>query len=122
MKKLLPVFFSVLVPPASALLEAVDVSAGPLLRMPSVNMDQPIPVPILAKPLRDRASLADPTLEASLAAALATSAPRRAGPLPFAPINLPDPFEHSRAIRLRRSLDEAPMPPPIAPRTPAKGK
>ena len=121
MKKLLPVFISVLLPPAAVLHQAVDVSAGPLLRMPSVNMEQPIPVPILAKPWRDRTSLADPTLEASVAAALATSAPRRAGPLPFEAINLPDPFQHSRAIRLRHPLDEAPMP-PIAPRTPAKGK
>ena len=93
--------------------------AGPLLRLPSVNVEQPIPVPILAKPQRDRASLADPTLEVSVAAALTPLTPRRAGPVPFVPINLPDPFEHGHAIRLRNPPDEAPLP-QIAPRPQAK--
>ena len=41
-------------------------------------------------------------------------------PVPFVAINLPDPFEHSQAVRLRYTPDELPTPPPITPRTPTK--
>lgn len=100
--------------------QAIELPAGPLVRVPSVNVEQPIPLPILAQPQRDRASLADPTLEASVAAALAKVSAGRAAPVPFVPINLPDPFEHSQAVRLRYTPDELPTPPPITPRTPTK--
>jgi hypothetical protein len=100
--------------------ESVELPAGPLVRLPSIDGEQPIPLPILAQPHRDRASLADPTLEASVAAALAPVTVARTAPVPFTPLNLPDPFENSQAIRLRYTPDELPTPPPITPRTPTK--
>jgi hypothetical protein len=100
--------------------EFVELPAGPLVRLPSIDVEQPIPLPILAQPHRDRASLADPTLEASVAAALAPVTVARTAPMPFTPLNLPDPFENSQAIRLRYTPDELPTPPPITPRTPKK--
>jgi hypothetical protein len=99
---------------------ATEPPAGPKVRLPSVDVEQPIPLPILAQPHKDRASLADPTLEASVAAALGALTLHRAAPVPFVPINLPDPFEHSEAVRLRYPPDELPMPPPITPRTPVR--
>src|SRR2546421_39995 len=73
--------------------EAVELPTGPLVRLPSVDARETIPLPILAQPQRDRASLADPTIEASMAAALGEITPHRLLPVPFAPLNLPDPFE-----------------------------
>jgi hypothetical protein len=81
---------------------------------------KPAGLPILAQPVKDRAPLLDPTLETSIAAALAKINLNRANPAPFQPINLPDPFEHSQAIRLRYPPEELPTPPPITPRWPIR--
>ena len=56
----------------------------------------------------------------SVAAALAQVTTSRDAPVAFMPINLPEPFEHSQAVRLRYTPEELPTPPPITPRTPAK--
>src|SRR4051812_13632319 len=95
-------------------------TSAPQVRLLSVDVAGPIPLPILARPLKDRASLTDPTLEASTAAALSKVTLSRAVPAPFQPINLPDPFEHSQAIRLRYPPGELPMPPFITPRSPTR--
>lgn len=92
----------------------------PPVRLPSADPQTPMPLPILAKPAADRASLADPTLEASVAAALASLTPQRTESAPFTPLNLPDPFEHAEAVRLRWVLEELPTPPPLTIVTPAK--
>lgn len=88
----------------------VELPARPLVKLPSLDVESPIPLPILAKPQSDRVSLADPTLEASVAAALTPVTASRTTPVPFAAMNLPDPFEHSQAVRLRFTPDESPMP------------
>lgn len=76
--------------------------AGPLLRIPQVDSEQPTPLPALAKIKVERAALADPTVAASVQAALAQAIPMRALPEPFTPLNLPRPFEHREAVRLRQ--------------------
>jgi hypothetical protein len=51
----------------------------PLPRLPSIDVETPLPLPILAHPKNDRASLDDATMEASQAAALARVRPHRTG-------------------------------------------
>ena len=85
----------------------------PLIKLPTVDVHTPLPIPILAQPAKDRASLSDPAFGASLDATLKQIAPRRDRPVPFTPINLPDPFENVRYGQLRNPPEENPMPPVI---------
>ncbi len=90
--------------------QALQLPAGELVRRPPVDVSIPPPPPLLAQHLRQRAPLTDPTMAASLAAVLGELQPIRAAPVPFAAINLPDPFEHSQAVRLRQPPPEEVMP------------
>ncbi len=84
---------------------------GDRVRLPSADVNQPPPLPILARPTPDRASLDDPTGDASTAAALAASMPHRVNPVPYFRVTLPDPFADRVPLRL-------PAPPEAAsPRT-----
>ena len=85
----------------------------PRLDLIGLDVNTPLPIPILASPVKDRASLGDPTLEASLAAALKRLTPARDRPVPFTPLNLPDPFEHLRYGQLRNPPAESATPPVI---------
>ena len=91
----------------------VELPTKPLIKLPSVDMHMPLPIPILALPQKDRASIGDPALEASLEAAMKRFTPAARTPIPFAPLNLPDPFENVRAGQLRNPPEENPMPPAI---------
>jgi hypothetical protein len=64
--------------------------------------------------------LGDPTPEVSLAAVLAQPVPVRSAPAPFLRLNLPDPFEHAQAVRLRTLPAEDPTPPVAFPRLPSR--
>ena len=66
------------------------------IRVPSPDVNQPIPLPILAQPVSDRAALDDPTLDASTVAALAAPIPPRTGKAPFLKQTLPDPYDRRR--------------------------
>ncbi len=90
------------------------------VRLPPIDLDAPVPLPILAVPQPDRAALTDPAPGLSAAAVLAEAIPLRTAPAPFVRLNLPDPFEHSQAIRLRNLFEEEPTPPITTPRTPVK--
>ncbi len=92
----------------------VKLAAGPKIAWPSADITQPIPLPILARQVTDRASRDDPSGDASLAAALATKVPDRTAPAPFLRLTIPDPFEHRNAVRLRTPLPEISL--PIIPR------
>jgi hypothetical protein len=98
----------------------VKLATQPLIRLPSLDVHSPLPIPILAQPQQDRASLGDPALQASLDAALKRFTPARDRPVPFVPLNLPDPFEHIRAGQLRNPPQENPMPPVIPLKKPTK--
>ena len=91
---------------------------GPRFRLPSADVNQPVPLPVLARPAPDRAPLDDPTADASWTAAVAAAPPVRTAPVPFLRLNLPDPFELRDAIRLRHPPAEDPLPPPSAARPP----
>ncbi len=94
-------------------------SAGPVW-LPSLDLSAPVPLPILAAPVADRAPLGDPTPKVSLAAVLAQPVPVRTTPAPFVRLNLPDPFEHAQTVRLHSTPEEDLVPPIAAPQTPGK--
>jgi len=62
----------------------------------------------------------DPTVEASLAAALALSPPFRVTAIPFVRFVLPNPFEHRETIKLREPPPEDSTPVTATPKTPPK--
>lgn len=66
------------------------------IRVASADVDQSIPLPILAQPVSDRAALDDPTADASAAAARAAPIPPRTRKAPFVKRTLPDPYDHRR--------------------------
>jgi hypothetical protein len=68
--------------------------AGDRIRVPSVDVNKSIPLPILAQPVSNRAPTDDATSTVSQAAALAGTPPGRASSAPFLKLNLPDPFEN----------------------------
>jgi hypothetical protein len=74
--------------------EVQHLYAGKRIRVPSVDVNKPIPLPNLAQPVSTRAPLDEVTSDASLAAALAATPPARTTPAPFLKQNLPDPFEN----------------------------
>ena len=79
-------------------------------RLPSVDVEKPVGLAVMAQPLPDRGALADPTLPASRVAVLAAPLPERTTPAPFLRLTLPDPFEHRDSVRLRKPLGEEEMP------------
>jgi len=95
-------YFAAPVVPVETVLPTTALVAIPEL----VDVNKPQPLPILSPtPTSDRPSLADATLEASVAVTMSKSIPSRATPVPFVAMNLPDPFENQQYIRL-------PNPPP----------
>lgn len=90
-----------------------ELPTKPLIKLPSVDVHTPLPIPILARPAPDRAALGEPGFEASLDAALKRWTPTRDRPVPFTPMNLPDPFEHRRYGQLREVPEENAVPPVI---------
>jgi hypothetical protein len=92
--------------------------AGDRVRLPGPDVNQPVPLPVLAAPAPDRTSLDDPTADFSAAAVQAAAMPVRQGPAPFVKLGLPDPFENRGAVRLREAPPEKNEPMTAAPRPP----
>ncbi len=103
-------------PTLEALPSAPPLPAGELTRVPSVDVNQPVPLPLLGQPLSDRAPIEDVTAEASSAAVVAGPVPQRTAPAPFVKNNLPDPFEFRRPVGPTASPAEQPIPPSALPR------
>ncbi len=91
----------------------VELPTQPLIKLPSLDVHAPLPIPILAQPFKDRASLGDPAFDASLEASLKRITPTRDRPVPFAAQNLPDPFENLPYGQLRNPPEEHAMPPAV---------
>ncbi len=89
---------------------AIELPTQPLIRLPAVDVASPSPIPILSRPVKDRASLGDPAFDISLDAAMKRFTVARDQPIPFTPINLPDPFENLRYGQLRNPPEEAATP------------
>jgi hypothetical protein len=97
-----------------------ELPTKPLIKLPSLDVHTPLALPILARPVVDRAPLGEPGFAASLDAALKRWTPTRDRPVPFVPLNLPDPCEHMRYGQLRNAPPENPMPPVIPIQRPTK--
>jgi hypothetical protein len=82
---------------------------GDRIRVPSVDVSKPIPLPILAQPVSSRAPTDDATSDASLSAALAATLLGRMAPAPFLKLNLPDPFENRLKPPVVPAEDVAPV-------------
>jgi hypothetical protein len=99
----------------------VQLPTQPLLALPTlVDGSTPVRLPFFGQPKSERGAGEDPTMEASQAAALRQVRPRRYEPVPFAPVNLPDPFEHIRQGGLRNPPAESDQPPAVPIRTPGR--
>ncbi len=104
---------------AAPLPPAPPMPVGARIRVPSVDVNQPIPLPVRNQPVPDRASLDDPTADYSAAAALAAKMPTRKGKVPFLKLTLPDPYDHRRPARIS-TPPESDQPVTATPRTPDK--
>jgi hypothetical protein len=102
---------------AAPLLPAPPMPVGARIRVPSVDVNQPIPLPVRPQPVPDRASLDDPTAEFSAAAAVSAKMPTRQGKAPFLKLTLPDPYDHRRPARISIP-PESDQPVTATPRTP----
>ncbi len=98
--------------------EPPHLAAGDRVREPSEDVARPVPLPPLAQPAPDRASLDDPTVEASQAAAVAAKLPERAAAAPPLRLNIPDPYENRRTVRMRAVPPEEGGVASTGPRTP----
>jgi hypothetical protein len=76
------------------------------INVPSADVQKPAPLPVLAKPSPDRASLDDPTVEASNAATPSGTVPARTKPAPFVKMSQPDPFENRKPVAPPVTLTE----------------
>ena len=80
---------------------------GDRTRLPSVDVNQPPPLPILTpQPTPDRASLDSPTADMSAEAALAATMPQRTKPAPYVRITTPDPFDNRRPLILAAPAED----------------
>jgi hypothetical protein len=91
---------------------------GELTRVPSTNVNQPVPLPLLGQPLSDRAPVEDVTAEASAAAVVEAKVSLRTQPTPFVKNNLPDPFEFRRPVVAPAAPAEQPTPLADTPKLP----
>jgi hypothetical protein len=98
--------------------ERRELPAGELAYVPSVSLSGPLPLPMLASPVRESFSSDDATTDFSLAAALAATPPARSNPAPFLRLTIPDPFENHPAARLSTELPEPSVPVTTTPRAP----
>lgn len=103
-------------PDVPELPKPLSLPAGARVRVPSIDVNQPIPLPMLSRPVPERASLDDPTLEASAAAALAAPILSRTSKAPFLRLTLPDPYDRRRGEV--PALEESKEFPLASPRTP----
>jgi hypothetical protein len=95
-----------------------ELAAGALIELPRLDLSRPVPLGYLGLQLPDRVPLEDPTGDASVDAALAGNPPARVEPVPFAPQNLPDPFQNAQTVKVRTPLAEDTTPVSGAPRPP----
>jgi hypothetical protein len=69
------------------------------VRVSNPDVNEPIPVSLLAPRLPDEMPVEDPTVDFSVEAALAAPCRVRSNPAPFMRTNLPNPYEHRKPAR-----------------------
>lgn len=80
----------------------------------SGELSRPAPLPVLGKPVPDRASLEDPTVEFTAKSVILETIPLRSEPDANSKIHLPDPFELRETIRFRGEAKETPDSMPVS--------
>lgn len=95
-----------------------EFATGVTIGLPSRDVARPVSLGYLGLPSLDRIPLEEPTAEASLASALAAAPPERTTPIPFTPLNLPDPFANAQTVKLRTPPAEETSPLASQPRLP----
>jgi hypothetical protein len=100
--------------------QTIQLPTGERVRLPGPDVNQPVPLPLLATPAPDRTALDDPTADFSAAAAQSGTVPARQAPAPFGRVGLPDPFENRNAVKLREAPPEKSDPVKAAPKPPGK--
>lgn len=94
-----------------ALPQRILMQVGPLVRVPTVDVERIQPLPYLSdKPAADAAATTDPTVNFSRGLAQTTKAPARVNPAPFQRIDLPDPFRDRTIVQLKANPAEAGTP------------
>src|SRR5579864_193867 len=92
-----------------------QLTGGALSSQRAQNVNEPLPLPTLARPVTGRASLEDPTADFSNEQAIARELPLRTKPAPFQRVDLPEPFEAKPKTRHMESepavVPPVPMPP-----------
>jgi hypothetical protein len=107
--------------PEPVLPQGQTFATGTRLRLPSVDVNVPPPLPALTQgPVPDRASLDDPTADAAGAAVLAAPLPERINPAPFQRLAVPDPYENRRVLQVEAMPPERNDPPVTLPETPKR--
>lgn len=96
----------------------VTLPAGTPVRAWSPDVNQPLPLPLLARRQPEPPEADDPAAEASRAAALAAPVPVRTAPAPFLRLSVPDPYEHRRPARPLAPVAEEQVPAEVAVRLP----
>jgi hypothetical protein len=96
---------------------AAPVPGGERAPVPSGDVNRPLPLPVTAQPVPDRAPLDDATAEAARAAMPSAPLPPRTKPAPFLRLKLPDPFENRVPVRLPTPAEET-TPVTASPRPP----
>ena len=86
----------------------IELPPGPATRAASANPAEVLPLPPLARPVADRASLDDPSADFSAKAVTGAPLPIRSTRAAFVRVNLPDPFEYADTARLRLDAAEDP--------------
>ncbi len=88
------------------------------IRVPSTDVNLPIPLPILAQPVSERPSVDEATMNASMAAAVAATMPVRMLAAPYIRFTIPNPFEFRDAVQSKTTLEEDPVPLSTSPKLP----
>jgi hypothetical protein len=88
----------------------------------SGELSRPAPLPVLGKPVPDRAPLEDPTVDFTAKSVTLETIPLRSELDVNSKINLPDPFELRETIRFRGEVKETPESMPISQNVPKADK
>jgi hypothetical protein len=101
--------------------QSLQFPVGDRLKVPSISVEQPIDLPLMAQPLPDTATVSDPTHASSRDAVLSATMPARTVPAPFMIFGTPDPFENHDVVKIRGpGLGEELVPPATGSQTPRR--
>jgi hypothetical protein len=87
-----------------------ELPAAARVRLDTPRFHESLALPAVVQYAADRGSLADPTGDLSRVIALFAVPPARTTPAPFVRMDLPDPFERKKEVKLTKPPDESKVP------------